>query len=109
LQPEPGKTIVEKEAIHPYRWAAVYAAFLIIGIGGFLVAKDLRHKDSQIQSSRVESCIRNYGAFNQVFARFFPPPAKRTKRQQRDLNKLHSTVRQLQSRCAEQIKLDKEG
>jgi hypothetical protein len=109
LQPEPGKTVVEKEAIHPYRWAGVYAAFLLIGIGGFLVAKDLRHKDSQIQSSRVESCIRNYGSFNQVFAPFFPPPGKRTKEQQDNLDKLHATVKKLQSRCAEQIKLDKEG
>lgn len=110
MQTEPEKVVlvkkvVEKEPIHPYRWRAVTASFAIIGIGFALTTIDLRHNDSEIQKSRVTSCIHNYGAFNEVFAPFFPPPGKRTKMQQHNLNILHATVKRLQAGCAKQIRI----
>lgn len=101
------KVVIEKEAIHPYRWRVVWASFLIIGVGFFLTIRSLRQNDAAIQHSRVTSCIHIYGAFDEIFKPFFPPVAKQTVKQKSDLKKLHARVVKLQKRCPTQTKLDK--
>lgn len=103
------KTVVvkEKEAIHPWRWRFLFVCLLSIGVGFFLTVRDLRDNDAAIQKSRVESCIRNYGSFHDIFLPFFPAPNKRTARQKKDLAKLNATIKRLQARCPRQIELNK--
>lgn len=99
---EDENVVVVKEAIHPYRWLAVSACFLIIGIGFVLTVRQLRHTDNEIQQSRRESCVQTYGAFVDVFLPFFPSPEKRTPKQNRDLQTLQSKVKELQTHCSTQ-------
>lgn len=57
-----------------------------------------------IQNSRVESCRKNYEAFNEVFEPFFPPE-NRTPKQQEDFDTLHETVKELKRGCSEQTSI----
>jgi len=67
--------------------------------------QELKRQKRQIQEARVHSCKTTYGAFNEVFEPFFPPPKLRTPQQDADLVKLKKTVKSLQAGCAKQTKV----
>src|SRR5215212_4674166 len=93
VQVEP--TVIEKEAIHPYRWRALTVWTIIVSVVLVLFVVSL-------QRSRVESCQRTYDGIHQVFKPFFRPPSEQTAQQKEDQAKFLATIARLKKGCEHQ-------
>lgn len=101
----------------PRSWNPIVGAFIIMTLlflgtlAGFAwvvtnvgdLAKENDNRITDIQTSRLESCISTYEGIREVFKPFFPPPP-RTKQQQADLDKFNKTINDLKLKCRKQVK-----
>lgn len=68
-----------------------------------ILAKENKHRITEIQDSRTESCKTTYDGIGNVFRPFFPP-VPRTEKQQEQLDKFNNKIKELKAGCTKQTK-----
>lgn len=98
------------KGMHPWRWRFLRWWIIIVSIALMFQYTQIRDSVQQnkqritdIQASRIVSCITTYESFRQVFKPFFPPPGHRTVKQNQDLNKLNKIVVARKKQCVVQV------
>lgn len=74
------------------------AWIVVFTVAAAYALRENRQRISDIRSVRIVSCHQTYEGVREIFRPFFPP-APRTVKQQRDLDKFNRTIDQLKTRC----------
>jgi hypothetical protein len=92
------QVVVEKEAIHPWRWRALSIWMLV-------TTAAIVWYGSTLQSSRVYSCKQTYNGIVKVFHPFFVPESQQTPQQKKDQETFNQTITRLKAGCNNQTLL----
>lgn len=68
-----------------------------------VLSQQNQERISDIQKSRISSCRANYRSFHTVFDPFFPPPDKRTTKQEEDFDKFNRIITAKIMQCKKQV------
>lgn len=83
-------------------WKVAIAISLVLTL---VAVSGNRSRLSEIQDARLASCKQTYEGIREVFLPFFPPPEKRSARQNADFAKLNRTIHDLKAHCGKQTQI----
>lgn len=82
-----------------FAWLVLVIA-VIIGFAKLsTLASENRNRIADIQESRIETCHSIYQSFHVIFDPLTPPPGKRTRKQQRNIERFNKLIDKKTREC----------
>lgn len=87
------------------KWTAISVVWILFA--AFVIYAYLQNKErvDDIQKARVESCVKTYQSFHDVFAGLIPPPGQRTAKIQADIDHFNDNINRLKAGCGNQTRV----